>query len=317
MAGWTSSYPFARNRKKKLNKAAQKKTAIFTGGSPISRGVQIVNCTIFGYRAGISQGSAEYTLYQGNRFVLNGEGRFLHGIYLSGGNHKGKMAQHAIVDNNIFIGGYGYAIHGWHKTHSNIVTRNFITGHYWGLVLDGSDHLAANNLFWRLTGQKGREGPFGVWLPGKKIIFINNILGPDAGILSLSSYNNGMVANNAFLGVDPHGKAPIILAHDTLEQQLGISAPEIDDTVKILKQIFARSIESIYADTLIEPAFAKLKITIPNASPLKQSGRTWFKPSQPVNIGPDASCPSNVKAFWKAFRGAGLRDFDRFGRMTK
>lgn len=304
--------------KKNSNKAAQKSTGIFTGGSPISSGIQIINCTIWGYRAGISQGSAEYTLYQGNRFVLNGKSRFLHGIYLSGGTHKGKMAQHAIVDNNIFIGGEGYAIHGWHKTHSNIVTRNFITGHYWGLVLDGSDHLAANNLFWRLTGQKGREGPFGVWLPGEKIIFINNILGPNAGILSLSFHNSGIVANNAFLGVDPHGKAPIILAHDSVEQQLGISAPDIDDTVQILKQAFARSIESIYADTRIEPAFARLKITIPDASPLKQSGRAWFnKPSKPVNIGPDASCPSDIKAFWKLFRGAGLRDFDRYGRVTK
>jgi hypothetical protein len=76
-----------------------------TGGSPVSRGKELIDCTIFGYKGGLVIGSAEDLLVHGCRFVHCGEGQFGHGIYLCGGYNKGQMSTHVIVDYNVFVAG--------------------------------------------------------------------------------------------------------------------------------------------------------------------------------------------------------------------
>ncbi|HUI53723.1 MAG TPA: DUF1565 domain-containing protein [Bryobacteraceae bacterium] len=76
------------------------------GADPkIAQGVQIVNCTIWGYHSGVITGSVQYALFQGNRLVNNGDDGLWHGIYLSGGDGRGAgQSNHIIVDNNLLIG---------------------------------------------------------------------------------------------------------------------------------------------------------------------------------------------------------------------
>jgi hypothetical protein len=295
--------------------SASSSSGIFPGGSPVGRGKQFVGCTVFGYE-GLGQGSAEYFLYQHNRFVAFGKDRFSHGIYLSGGTTAGSRAQHAIVDNNIFVAGKGgYAIHGWHQWRSSIISRNFIGGSVWGLVTDGSDHLVANNFLWRQKGLPGQEGPIGAWLPGQKIVFINNIVGPDSPIIG-SLPTNSVVKRNAFLGASPKGDDPIILSSGQETAQLGVSAQTIDQTIAALDQAFAQPVSAIYTDSSIEPAFTKLRAAIPAGSPLYRTGQAWQGGSLPVNIGPDTPAPSSSDGFWNAFRSQKLCDWNSYGQVV-
>lgn len=282
----------------------------FVGGSPQSYGIELVNNTFFGYKE-LSQGSAEYLLYQGNRFVHTGYGRFGHSIYLSGGYTVGSMAQHAIVDNNLFIGGEGYAIHGWHKTHNNIVTRNFVSGHYWGLVLDGSDHVVANNFFWRQTGQPGREGPFAAWLPGERILVVNNVFAQNPSILGVGA--DVTIENNAFLSSTRIGADPREVPVDTAEAAFGVTTAQIDGAIAALESAFAAPVETIFADRTIETHFATLRFTVPQNSLLRDSGTAWYNGNEIANIGPDATGPTTADEFWAAFRSLGFQEFDRFG----
>jgi len=283
----------------------------------IRPGNELINNTFFGYN-GSGQGYSEYNIYQGNRFVRCGwihrpEGSDLHAVYLSGGYTPGKMGQHTIVDNNIFIAGAGYAVHGWHNWRSSIITRNFIAGHNWGLVVDGSDHLVANNFFWRQTGlSSGNNFAFGPYLAGDRVLFFNNIMGPDGGIYPLLKDSNQYV-DNAFLDTAPRGENPIILNPGNELNDLGISAEELDQTIAALDAAFSQPVADIYKDTSIEPAFAKLKLAIPKTSPLYRSGVDWFDHGSAINLGPDAPAPESMDDFWDAFHANDLCDWDENG----
>jgi hypothetical protein len=283
-----------------------------TGGSPIGRGKQLINNTLFGYPDGISQGSAEHILYQGNRFVLNGNGKYSHPIYLSSGGPIGSRSQHNIVDGNIFIGGEGWAIHGWHGPRNHVITRNFTAGHYHSLVMDGSDHLIANNFFWRPNGEPGKT-PYNAWLPGANIVTVNNIFAHAIGIVGVGP--NATVRDNAFLNSNPVGETPVTFTVGDEASQLGISAAEIDAAIADLEAAFSQPVESIFADESIEPAFAKLKLTIPDGSTLYKRSHAWYNPSLLANIGPDAPTPGTLEQFWVGFRALGFQEYDRFGEI--
>jgi len=284
------------------------------GGSPIGLGKQLIDCTVFGYDE-LSEGSSEYYLYQGNRFVRDGNGLFSHPLYLSGGSTPGSIAQHSIVDNNIFVDGEGYAIHGWHDVHSTIITRNFIGRQSWGLVLDGSDHIVANNFFWKMTGQPCREAGWGAWLPTRDFVLVNNLFGPGAGLLATGSQAPGITIfnHNAFLDIAPKGDQPIVLTRGAETSQIGASEEQIDSSLALLDGLFAQPVDAIYRDRRIEPAFALLRLHIPAESLLAGAGRAWFDSALRVNVGPDSPVPATEDAFWQAFRGLGLKDFNRYG----
>lgn len=288
--------------------------AFSTGGSPISRGVQLVGNTLFGYTE-LSQGSAEYTLYQNNRFVLMGKGTFQHGIYVSGGYTAGSLAQHTIIDNNLFIGGEGYGIHNWHNTRSNIITRNFVTGHYWGMIQEGEDHLVANNFFWKMDGQPGGQGPWGAWLKGSNIQFINNILGPNG--YAWGATTNNTIRKNAFLSTSKFGNDTVTLTAGREQTEIGRSAQQIDSAIAALEQAFSQPVTSIYDDGSIESYFATLKFSVPSGSPLRGTGQSWVPGVSSINIGPDAPAPSSFDKFWGAFCALGLRNWDNNGSIIQ
>jgi hypothetical protein len=64
-------------------------------------------------------------------------------------------------------------------------------------------------------------------------------------------------------------------------------------------------------DQSIEANLTKLQFKIPQGSPLYQTGLAWF--GQKINLGPDAPAPGDWNAFWTAFRGIGLRDWNQAG----
>lgn len=288
----------------------------FQPGGGRNRGIQIVNNTFFGYREGISQGGGiENFLYQGNRFVRSGREKYYHGIYLSGGYTSGKMSNHSIVDNNIIINSGGYGIHGWHKTHNNIVTRNFIANTAHGISMDGSNHLIANNVLWKMKGypEESTTRKIGAWLLGQNIHFYNNIMGPQAQIYY--SHQSNKLENNAYLDEPEKGTASVALTGGQELAALGITEQEIDQTLVSLDRAFAQTVESIYADQTIEAHFARLKSLIPPSSPLFAAGKNWFDAPTAVNIGADAPAPNDETEFWSAFRALGLRDFDSYGKV--
>jgi len=288
------------------------------GGSPISHWKQIVNCTIFGYYGGVQSGSAEYLLLQGNRFVHNGGGSLYHAIYISGAGSwppaPGTLTQHTIVDNNLFIAGPGdggYGIHFYHNNRTGIATRNFVT-YQWGLVMDGSDHLAANNFFWKCGIPDGSHLAL-TWIYASNTRVQNNVLGPLDYLLKNSDTTN-TITKNAFES-SPSGTNQITLTSGQEATQIGLSAASIDGAIATINTAFSKSVDTIWADTTIEPAFTTLKgITVPSSSPLYRTGLPWFD-GNPINLGPNSGSPATVDAFWQAFRSLGLKEYDSNGNV--
>jgi hypothetical protein len=288
------------------------------GGVPVGRWKQIVNCSIYGYYGGVQSGSAEYLLLKDNLFVHNGSGSFYHALYISGTGtwppQPGTLTQHTIVDNNLFIAGPGdggYAIHFYHNNRTGIVTRNFITYH-WGVVMDGSDHLAANNLCWKCGMRDGSHLAFN-WSDVQNTRVQNNILGP----LDYFARNNdptNVITRNVFQTA-PTGTNPITLTPGQEAAQLGLSAASIDNAIATINVAFTRSPESILVDPTIGAAFAVLKgSSIPVGSPLYRAGLPWFD-ANPINVGPNSGAPTTVADFWRAFRALGLKEFDSDGNV--
>jgi len=288
------------------------------GGSPISHWKQIVNSTIFGYYGGVQSGSAEYLLLQGNRFVHNGGGSLYHAVYISATASwppkPGTLTQHTIVDSNLFIAGPGdggYGIHFYHNNRTGIATRNFVT-YQWGLVMDGSDHLAANNFFWKCGIPDGSHLAL-TWTYASKTQVRNNILGPLDYFMNNNDATN-TITKNAFQST-PSGASQIMLTSGQEASQIGLSAASIDGAIATINSAFSKSVDSIWADTTIEPAFATLKgITIPSSSPLYRTGLPWFD-SNPINLGPNSGAPASVADFWQAFRSLGLKEYDSNGNV--
>jgi len=274
------------------------------GGSPIGHGKEIINCTIFGYTDGILIGTMEYLLVYGNRLIHNGLTPYGHGIYLSGGSSDARC-NHVIVDNNIFIEGQGYGIHGWHNPKSMIITRNFISGHDHGIVMNGGDHIIANNFVWRNNIETGH----GIAFAGKHKVAVNNIL---LGHQFAGPTKVNHIENNAYLEtIRVPGLSPTILTPGNEEHDFGISAQELDETIKLLGEIFNQPVDQIYTDHRIEPLFSKLKIKIPEDSPLKNAGSAWHDQSISCNIGPDVNQPACLDTLWYAFREWGLKNWNR------
>jgi len=283
------------------------------GSSPIGRGKQLVNCTIFGYNDGILLGQSEDLLIYGNRFVHTGSGWYQHGIYLSGGAPPGRCSNHAIVDNNIFIHGEGYAIHGQHGPKSVIVTRNFISRHYGGITMDGSDHLIANNLIWRCgPDDEGGRGGTGICLAGEHIVAINNIFRECSlcGYLARHYLERNAGLNVEGLNMQPPYAIAMLLTVGNEQADFGVRADEIDEAVARLGEIFDQPVEILYQDQRIEPLFGKLHMTIADGSCLKDTGRAWYDLDKTVNIGPDIDQPACLNTLWYAFRKWGLKDWD-------
>ena len=285
-------------------------TGIYFGGSPISRWKQLVNCTIFGYMGAVKASETEYALFQGNRFVHTGGNTYYHSIYISSNDPfpgpAGTVTQHNIVDNNLFVaGGDGYAVHFWHNNHTNIITRNFVAKHGYGIVHDGSDALVANNLLWRTTHEA-------MWMPGTHEYVANNVFGANAYFVGSNATN--MTSNNAFaLGDDPLGLGVINLLWGQDPPQIGLSATNIDVAIDTIDSAFNGSVDAIFTDTRIEPAFAALKIVVPSSSPLYRTGLPWF--GSTINLGPDSPAPATVADFWQAFRALGLKEYDSNGNV--
>jgi hypothetical protein len=216
------------------------------------------------------------------------------------------VTQHNIVDNNLFVaGGDGYAVHFWHNNHTNIITRNFVAKHGYGIVHDGSDALVANNLLWRTTQEA-------MWMPGTHEYVANNVFGANAYFVGSNSTNttrrNAYAPGNSNLGTEV-----INLTSGQEATQLGLSATSIDGAIATLDTAFNGTVDAIFADTRIEPAFATLKMVVPSGSPLYRTGLPWF--GSTINLGPDSPAPATVAEFWQAFRALGLKEYDSNGNV--
>ena len=95
--------------------------------------------------------------------------------------------------------------------------------------------------------------------------------------------------------------------------QLGLSATSIDGAIATIDTAFNGSVDAIFANTTIEPAFATLKMVVPSVSPLYRTGIPWFSSS--TNLGPDSPAPATVSGFWQAFRALGLKEYDSNGNV--
>lgn len=294
------------------------------GGSPIGRGKEIINNTIFNLTEGLSGGQDQYYLIQGNRFVNNGNGAYQHGIYIAGGDNGGTggASQHVIIDSNTLIGGEGWGLHGWHITHDLIYSRNFVTGHFWGGVTDGSDHLIAGNFFWKMKGSSLYPA-WGYMPSSSSTVVLNNVFEVDGWLKANSSWvATNLVSNNAFhpgpypdtSSYNPRGSNLVVTSPGQELAEYGISASEMDNAIQSLLTSFSQAPEVLLSDPTIEPKFTKLKLKLPQTSPLLQKGKDWFGTS-PMNIGPDAPVPMTADGFWAAFRRLGLRDWDQMGKL--
>ncbi len=282
------------------------------GSNRTPGGKEIVGCTIFGYHAGILIGTSHNLLLHRCRLVRNGHGHFAHGVYLSGGKPP-NGSNHVIVDDCTIVAGEGYGLHEWHDPRSFIVTRNVVARHSYGIVINGSDHVAANNFVWKSKGFT--SGPIGLRLAARRVIAWGNVLGPGApGIGRLEDgEDENSIRYNAFIGVQPFGADPIRFDAREMKPLLGASEEEIDASCAALDKAFSRPVEEIHADRTIEPAFAVLRLRMPRGSPLRRAAPAWFDPKIPGGVGPDAPAPDTKEDFWAAFRRRGLHHWNLDG----
>jgi hypothetical protein len=142
---------------------------------------------------------------------------------------------------------------------------------------------------------------------------LNNLFGP-ASQLEGDFVATDSVKNNGFLGVPARGDSPLTVTQGQEMSALGISAADLDATVAALRQAFTQPVEKIFADSSIEPSFAKLSFALPAGSSLEKAGAPWLGAS-PMPIGSAASTPACIEDLWDAFHAQGLRDVDRFAKL--
>ena len=262
--------------------------------------MQVVGCTFFGFSGTMARGHK--MLIQDCRYVNMGGGFHHHPIYLGG-------ASHLIVDLCTFVGGEGYCLHGWHSVHGFIATRNLVLSGGYGFVADGSDHLAANNFFWKMRGSPdGGSRKIGAWLPGDNTTFVNNVLGPDAPILGSDGPKN-RIENNVFLGVAKWGNSPVVLKPAELGAVSKLSAEEMDAAIAELEKDFAQPLEKLLKDETLEPLFAKLRKGLSSGTSFAGKGQAWFKSDKPFDLGPNAPVPGSLEEFWEAAGKLGIPDW--------
>ncbi len=306
----------------------------FVLGGPMN---DVVNNTFVGFGNVCCGG--DYLYFAGNRSVLTGAGDLSHGLYLSG--HDGTSTQednHAIVDNNIFIGeqtaGYlnGLGIQAWHLHHNNIITRNFVAEHIAGAAIQYDPSLGVNdrtdlvaNNFWWENGLPPESYPHGFWI-ASGVWYINNLGGPRGGVASgdISTTTIGnTISNNAMTqGSINHLKpfafntstlGPFVYTPDGTAAAEGTTLVAIDNAIAALQSSFAIgvnsvTVQSVFADTTIEPNFAALTFHTPTTSPTYNTGLNWWAQGA-INIGPDIQPPNSPGAFWAAFRALGATDY--------
>lgn len=283
-------------------------TAVFLGGAVMGRGVEFVNNTVFGYQNGISAGSSENLLVQGNRIIHCGNGTHQHGIYVSGGYSPNLLSQHIIVDNNVFVGGQGYAIHGWHHNHSDIITRNFVSSYWYGLVIDGHDHLVANNVIWaRPDALYGQWGGGFVCLAAEESVFVNNILGETEVVIN-STVTTNLVSHNAVV----QGAWVQAACENMYDWREGTASmyPEweavLDQAVTNIDTLFSQDLQTILANPDLESWFDALS-AVPIAAPGFDVGL------QPAGEDVVVGRGINIGDFWTAFDRMGLQHYDKYG----
>jgi hypothetical protein len=292
---------------------AENQPIFAVGGSPIGRGKQLIRCTVFGYTTGILVGSSEQLLIRGCRIVHCGRGRFDHGCYLSGGYTKGAMTQHVILDDNDFVAGEGYAIHGWHDPHSCIVTRNFVSGYYWGLVLSGSDHLVAHNVLWRGTGQPGAEPGWNAWLPAERVVFVNNVLN-SAIPINGEPGKQSLLSHNVYLSAPPHQQDLRPLDLRVHNKAVTTWIERTDQAVARIDAAFAAPVERVYENQQIDGLFALLRQPLPGNSGLLAPGPDLGLLPAKNRAAPGRAVPG-APDFWAAFDKQKLRHYDNRGQV--
>ncbi|MHB8626230.1 MAG: hypothetical protein ACYDBJ_02180 [Aggregatilineales bacterium] len=302
---------------------------LFVLGGPLN---DVINCTFFGY--GQTGNGGDYLFFQGNRSVRTGAGDLSHGIYLTA--HDGTTNQednHAIVDNNIFIGQeipnpsygsvsgapatyfMGLGIQVWHQHNNDIITRNFVAHHIANTIGPNADsdtsvrsELVANNFWWKNgadnTYPHGFYSHIHTW-------YLNNLGGPQGGIASgdiqTTTVGNTFLTNAFTLGSSNHllpnapfvsVPGPLAMSEADVAAAVGTTPTTIDQAIAALQNSFSigvngLTIQNLYQDQTVESNFAKLKFATQASSTLYQTGTAWFNPANPLQV-PVANSGTNI-----------------------
>ena len=202
-----------------------------------------------------------------------------------------------------------------------IITRNFVSGYFWDVVMSGSDHLIAHNTLWRNTGQKGREPGWNAWLPAKRVIFANNILNSEIPIYG-GLGTGGVVSHNAYLVGPPQAAdvKPIDLREGRTNARTRAAikkwSERIDKAVKQIDGIFKKPVEQLLTEEGVEQAFDVLKLSPPKGGALGGAGKNiGFSPrARSASIGRSVVGPADL---WKTFDTLGLKHFNSSGEKIE
>lgn len=219
----------------------------------IKNDTTIRNCTLFGYYGGIVEGGGARNTIHGNRLVECGTGSLYHGIYISNG-----AADHwTLIENNLFIGGAGYAVQLWHEPSNCTIRRNFYGDNQWMLVVNGLGHTVRDEIMWSNRGVVGA------------LLGCNYAGNPDDGLTSFDVQHvltgaatqrtsctmdaNRICTNNTFYSGVPqtYGNNP-----HTVASVGGIDGTALNSAIASLRSAFVQSTAAIQADSTIEGLFA-------------------------------------------------------------
>lgn len=207
-------------------------------------------CTFFGYYEALVEGAGTRNHYTANRFVNCGTGNLNHSLYIS--NFNALPGEGARVSDCIFIGGEGYGLHLFHGPTNCDIRRNFFGDCKFCLVLDGSGHVAQDNVIW------SSHGGLSVFLTATAVYeYRHNIKGPGANDIHNES-SDQVIDNNAFVDCPTLGTNPQTWAATNNAAHVGQSQAAIDAAVVAIEASFAASAATIRADSTIESNFALL-----------------------------------------------------------
>lgn len=219
----------------------------------IKNGTTIRNCTLFGYYGGIVEGGGARNTIQGCRLVECGTGSLWHAIYIS----NGAPGHWTIIEDNVFIGGEGYAIQLWHEPSNCTIRRNFHGDNQWMVVIDGLGHTMTDVVMWSNRGITGA------------LLGCNYAGNPGDGTTSFDVEHNltGAATQRTYCTTDParictnntfytgvpqtYGDNP-----HTVASVAGIDGAVLDTAIAALEAAFAQDVATIHDDSTIEDNFA-------------------------------------------------------------
>lgn len=206
--------------------------------------------TFFGFWECLGSDFTRVHIYR-NRFIECGSGVHYHSLYYT--NHDITQAEdEPLIEENIFIGGEGYAIHFWHDPTYGKVRGNFLGDVLCGMVIDGDNGTFQKNIVWSSTGIAVLAGT------GSNQTITDTLIGSLTGSVTSAVTNSYFMSPKELTGTNPTQWTRL-----DLSTNLGVTTDQIREAIDGIRAVVVSSIADLRTKQAIADAhFATLQSLI-------------------------------------------------------